>query len=205
MNRLLLYGLGGHSNVIKMMVKKNPHQIISVVADDNKKKINAQYNVNVIHSSQISSFQEEFDSLIIAIGSNNIRRDLAKQYSKYNFGIVIDTSAIVAENVKIGSGSVIMPKAVINPMSRIGEHCIINTGSIIEHDCIIGNYSHISPGAVLTGGVKIGKQVHIGANATILPGINIGDNVVIGAGAVVTKDVSTDSIMIGNPIKELNK
>lgn len=52
---------------------------------------------------------------------------------------------------------------------------------------------------------KIHPSVHIGANATILPGLKIGDNAIIGAGSVVTKDVSMNSVMVGNPIQELNR
>lgn len=205
MDRILLYGLGGHSKVIRMMINNNLHQTLSIITDDDKKQISAELNVKVIHSSQISTFQDEFDSMIIAVGSNDVRKKLVKQYSSYNFAKVIDATAIVAEDISIGSGTVVMPKSVINPSVKIGNHCIINTGSIVEHDCVIGDYSHISPGAVVTGGVTIGKSVHIGANATILPGLKIGDNSIIGAGSVVTKDVSTDSIMIGNPIHELKR
>lgn len=205
MNRVLLYGIGGHSKVIRMMIKKSSHQMLSIVADDDENQINAQLNLNVIHSSQISSFQEDFDSIVLAVGSNTNRKKLAEQYSNYKFGMIIDTSAIIADDVIIKEGTVIMPRCIINPSVKIGKHCIVNSGAIIEHDCVIEDYSHISPGAVLTGGVTIGKSVHIGANATILPGLKIGDNTVIGAGSVVTKDVSMNSIMIGNPIQELSK
>lgn len=205
MNRVLLYGIGGHSKVIQMMIRNSPHQILSIIADDDKNQINAQLNLNVIHSSEILSFQENFDSMVLAIGSNSIRKKLAEQYSNYKFGLIIDTTAIIAEDVLIGEGTVIMPKSIINPSVKIGKHCIVNSGAIVEHDCVIEDYSHISPGAVITGGVTIGKSVHIGANATILPGLKIGDNSIIGAGSVVTKDVSTNKVMIGNPIQELNK
>lgn len=205
MDRVLLYGLGGHSKVIQMMIKKNPHQILSVIADDDRNQINNLIDLNIIHSSQIGAFREEFDSLVIAIGANSTRKRIAERYSTYKYGIIVDESATIAEDVIIEEGSVVMPKSVINPAVKVGSHCIINSGAIIEHDCIIGDYSHVSPGAVLTGGVTLGKEVHIGANATVLPGITIGDYAIIGAGAVVTKDVSTDSIMVGNPIQELSK
>lgn len=206
MDRLLVYGLGGHSKVIRMMIKNSPHQTMSIIADDdNKRLINAQLDLNVIHSSRIAYFKEDFDTVVLAIGSNASRRKLAEQYSNYKFAMVIDSTAIVAEDVIIGEGTVIMPRSIINPSVKIGKHCIVNSGAIVEHDCIIGDYSHISPGAVLTGGVVVGKSVHIGANATILPGLKIGDNTVIGAGTVVTKDISTNSVMIGNPMQEINK
>ena len=39
----------------------------------------------------------------------------------------------------------------------------------------------------------------IGAGACVLGKIVIGDNVTIGANAVVTKDIPSDSVVIGNP------
>ena len=53
--------------------------------------------------------------------------------------------------------------------------------------------------------VTIEDNVWIGGNVTILPGVTIGKNSVIGAGAVVTKNISKNSIAIGNPAKVLRK
>ncbi len=55
--------------------------------------------------------------------------------------------------------------------------------------------------------VKIGNDVWIGGGAIICPGVTIGDGVVVGAGAVVTKDVSDNLLVAGNPariIKNIN-
>lgn len=41
----------------------------------------------------------------------------------------------------------------------------------------------------------------IGKGSIILPGVTIGDNVVVGAGSVVTKDVTNNVIVAGNPAK----
>jgi acetyltransferase-like isoleucine patch superfamily enzyme len=49
------------------------------------------------------------------------------------------------------------------------------------------------------------KGASIGSNATIICGITIGENALIGAGAVVVKDVSANSVVVGNPAKEINK
>jgi Acetyltransferase (isoleucine patch superfamily) len=53
--------------------------------------------------------------------------------------------------------------------------------------------------------VRIGNDVWIGAGAIILPGVTIGDNSIIGAGSVVTKDVDSDTIVVGNPARVLRK
>lgn len=49
--------------------------------------------------------------------------------------------------------------------------------------------------------VIIGNNVWIGGSVTILPGVTIGNNVVIGAGSVVTKDVPSNVVVGGNPVK----
>lgn len=200
-----MYGQGGHSKVIQMMISKSSKQKVNLIADDDKEKVANSTSVKIIHSQRIEDYESIFDRVVIAIGKNTIRKKIAEECKRFDFSTIIDPSAILANDVVVGPGTVIMPLSVINPSANIGKHCIINTGVIVEHDCLIGDYSHISPGAVLTGGVKIGQLVHIGANATILPGITIGDNVTIGAGSVVTKNVEANKVMVGNPAIELVK
>jgi acetyltransferase-like isoleucine patch superfamily enzyme len=47
------------------------------------------------------------------------------------------------------------------------------------------------------------KGASIGSNVTVVCGVTIGENAMIGAGAVVTKDVPANTIMVGNPGKNL--
>lgn len=47
----------------------------------------------------------------------------------------------------------------------------------------------------------IGNNVKICGGAIVIGEITIGDNVTIGAGAVVTKDVPSNSVVVGNPAK----
>jgi len=49
--------------------------------------------------------------------------------------------------------------------------------------------------------VSIGDDCWIGGSAIISPNITIGDRCVVGAGSVVTKDIPSDSIVVGNPAK----
>lgn len=51
------------------------------------------------------------------------------------------------------------------------------------------------------GKINIGNNVYIGNNALIMPGVTIGDNVVVAAGSVVTKSISSDCVVGGNPAK----
>ena len=59
------------------------------------------------------------------------------------------------------------------------------------------------PGFDFFGRIKVGNNVYIGNNALIMPGVTIGNNVVVGAGSVVTKSVSNDMVVAGNPAKPI--
>lgn len=201
--RIAVYGQGGHSKVVQMMLDNSANQQISLIADDDQAKVNEQATIKTVLANKLNDYQVEFDSIVIAIGNNEIRKKAVEKYTDMRFATVIASTAVVAEDALIGEGTVVMANIVVHPNVQIGKHCIINTGAIIEHDCRIGDYSHVSPAAVLTGNVKVGSNVHIGANVTILPNITIGDRAVIGAGAVVTKDVAAGSVMVGNPARKV--
>ncbi len=53
--------------------------------------------------------------------------------------------------------------------------------------------------------INIGDNVFVGANSVILPGVEIGSNVVVGAGSVVDKNISSNSIAVGNPCRVIKK
>ena len=53
--------------------------------------------------------------------------------------------------------------------------------------------------------IKIGNNVWIGANSTVLPKVSIGDNVIIGANSLVNKDITSNSVAVGNPCKVIKQ
>ena len=117
----------------------------------------------------------------------------------------------IGDDVSIGTLSVIEHHISIGNNVRIHSQVFVPEYSTLENDCWIG------PNAVLTNarypkhvavkeelkGPLIGSNAKIGANSTILPGVAIGKNSLIGAGCVVTKHVAPDTIVVGNPAKDL--
>ncbi len=53
--------------------------------------------------------------------------------------------------------------------------------------------------------IFIGDDCWIGGGVIISPGITIGDRCIVGAGAVVTKDIPSDTTVVGNPAKPVAK
>lgn len=101
----------------------------------------------------------------------------------------------VGKNVFINSGCRFQDQGGIT----IGDGCLIG------HSVIITTLNHLEEPsqrqAIVPKSVTIGQNVWIGANVTILPGITIGDNAIIGAGSVVVKDISANTVAVGNPCR----
>lgn len=105
----------------------------------------------------------------------------------------------------IGDGCNIMTGAIITNSVSVGKGALINLNCTVGHDCIIGDFVEMSPGTHISGHCKIGKFSVFGTNSTVLPQLSIGDNVIIGAGTVVTKDIPSNSLVIGPRLLKIRK
>ncbi len=193
---MLIYGVGEHSKVIvDCLYSQNTE--INGFFDDNVKEMNfgnfdflGQYQMSILSGKKI----------IIAIGNNQIRKELSQKIT-HQIGKVVHSHSCISPFAHIEEGLMILPFAVVQAYTHIGKHVILNTNSTIEHDCNIDNFVHIAPHATLGGGVEIGEGTLIGLSATILPKIKIGKWCVIGAGAVVNKDIPDFCVAYGVPAK----
>lgn len=112
----------------------------------------------------------------------------------------------IGKNTKIDAYVYIEEDVVIGENCKIRPFVFIPTGVTIEDDVFIGpnvtftndKYprAHGSWKLVRT---RVKRGASIGANCVILPGVTIGEKAVVGAGSVVTKNVPSNSIVLGNP------
>lgn len=86
---------------------------------------------------------------------------------------------------------------------RIGNNVFIGPNVNMYTACHPINPEERRDGVQWAEPITVGNDVWIGGNATILPGVTIGDNAVIGAGSVVTRDVKSNTVVVGNPAKEI--
>lgn len=119
----------------------------------------------------------------------------------------------IRENTKIGNN------VKLGTLSDIQHHCNIGNYVSIHSNCFIGEESKINdyvlifPHVVLTNdptppsdkllGVTIDSFAIIAARSLLLPGVRIYGDALVGAGSIVTKDVASETVVVGNPAKEI--
>ncbi len=195
-----IYGAGGHSQVIKHVLETSGH-CVTKTFDDKPEGVHRSYNkVNSGVRENVLEFPHEGDPVIIAIGNNRERAEIA-DFLNSEFENAIHPSAWIADNSSIGPGTVVFAGAIVQPNTTVGMHVIINTSASVDHDNIIGDFAHISPKAALCGHVEVGTGSHVGVGAVVIPKVKIGKWCTIGAGAVVLKDVPDFATVVGNPGK----
>lgn len=154
------------------------------------------------------------------MGNKNIKDvKLGTDVQIYDFVNLYGCS--IGDNTKIGTFVEIQKNSSIGKNCKISSHTFICEGVKIEDNVFVGhNVTFINdkfPKAVNNEGemktdndwklvktlVKNGAS--IGSSATILCGVTIGENATVGAGSVVTKNVLPNSVVAGNPAKEIKK
>jgi UDP-2-acetamido-3-amino-2,3-dideoxy-glucuronate N-acetyltransferase len=125
----------------------------------------------------------------------------------------------VGDETKIGAFVEIQKNASVGKRCKISSHTFICEGVTIEDNVFIGHgvtfINDSYPRATTAAGglqteadwqverTLIKKGASIGSGSTILSRVTVGENAIVGAGSVVTKDVSPNTIVAGNPAKVL--
>lgn len=118
---------------------------------------------------------------------------------KEKFATFIHPSVMLAKSAKIGYGNVFLANVVINSNAIIGNFNTVNSGTLLGHDIIIGDNNYIAGQVCVGSGLKIGNMNFIGLNTSIRNGVSIGDGNVVGMASNITKDVTDDNVLYGNP------
>ena len=173
--------------------------------DDNFEALNEYPNYPPILSSVEDYIIEPDDVFVCALGDVKYKQKYVNLILQKggDFFTVIHPSAFIGNNTKIGKGCIIGYNAQIDCDVTIGDFVNIQTNAVVGHDSVIGDWSMIDCFAFTGGFVKIGEGVTLHTRATIVPKLQVGDYAVINACTLCIRKVKPNSVMLGNPAKEL--
>jgi sugar O-acyltransferase (sialic acid O-acetyltransferase NeuD family) len=207
MNNLIIIGASGNSLAIINSINRinSISKCISIVGSLDDVVKGSFLGIDII--GNIKNHSVRGDSFYIN-GISSIKSFIAKkaiitQFKKLGakFLTVIDPTAYISEEVKIGEGTYIGAFNYIGSFVTIGEHCIFLQNIAFNHHSVVSDFTSISSGVSILGHCSIGNGCHISANSSVNPYISISNNVVIGTASNVLKNCKSDSIYFGSPAK----
>lgn len=203
---MLIAGAKGHALEILQILKQLKIGKIVFFDDVSTDLIDIVYEKYrlVRNKEKVVELFKKDRKFVLGAGNPTSRKILAE----FLIGLGGDLTTVQAPSAVVGNHKVelqpglnIMCHVFISNNTNIGLGTLLNTACSVHHDVCIGNFCEISPGARLLGNVKVGNYCQVGTNATILPKVILGSNVVVGAGAVVTKNVDSNSMVVGVPAR----
>jgi len=109
----------------------------------------------------------------------------------------------IGDDTKIGSFTEIA-NSVVGKCCNIQAHVTISNGCKIGDDVFIGPNTSLLNDKHMDGIIEpvvVEDHVKIGGGCTILPRVVLHKGCIVGAGSVVTKDVTLNTVVWGNPAK----
>lgn len=193
---VLVYGGGGHGQVLLELIRQAGHFRLVGVVDDRLSRGETLLGVPVLGGAEcLAEWRRKGVGLAVngvgGIGNPLAREGVFTQLEQagYFFPTLVHPRALVEPAAILHPGAQVLAMAYVGPCVEVGFGSLINVGAIASHHCRLGRVTNLSPGATLAGGVSLGDYTQVGMQATINVNIRIGKHCLIGNGATVKADV----------------
>ncbi|WP_431796730.1 NeuD/PglB/VioB family sugar acetyltransferase [Cupriavidus metallidurans] len=191
MNRLLIFGGGGHGrSVAEAVIAAGRYRLVGFVDDAVPAPACIRDWPVLGSTADLGRCRDLADAAIVAIGNNDVRKKLHESLHAAGFelAIVIHPAATVSPSALMGAGSAIMAGAIVGTEARLGEGVIVNCGAVVDHDCQVGDFGHLSVNASMAGGAILGRRAWMQAGAVLGYGAQLAAGSVLAPGQAVMKE-----------------
>lgn len=202
--RIFIVGAGGFGREVLHWARHTwPEHVAKIAgflsADPNK--LDGHAKTLPILGSPVDFAPKPTDGLLLAIGIQRVRRQVAEQLAARGarFLTLVHTTAIVAQTAEIGTGSIICPYAIVSDGVRLGRFVLLNYHSSLGHDAAAGDFAVFSPYATLGGQARVEADVFLGLHASVGPERTVAAESIVAAGSCVLADTGPGSIVYGVP------
>ena len=130
-------GAGGHAKVVVATIRAAGLDVECAWDDDPRRRGGA------VLGAPVRGSVDDVPAgvpIVVAIGSNVVRRDVVARLGAREFCTVAHPSAVVHPSATLGPGTVVFAGAVVQPDARLGAHVIVNTAASVDHDCLVEDF-----------------------------------------------------------------
>ena len=203
---LIIVGGGGFCREVIWLARETSSWDVIGILDDNPVVQGESYcNVAVLGTvMDWTKFGESW--FVVAIGSPRTRKKVVEKMlsmGSVKFASLQHPSVLMSEYVTIGAGSIITAGCILTSQVTLGQHTIVNLASTIGHDVKFGNYCTVAPQVAVSGNVTADDGIEFGTGSIILQGISIETGAFIGAGALVSKNITSNILVVGSPARQI--
>ena len=201
--RVLVLGGGNVAALVIDILSRVPHQNPVAILDDNP----ALHNSSVLGIPVLGGFNKVqelhqnnlFDAAALAVGILPARQKIFDDLSAKGipFTNIIDPTAIIGVNSRMGTGNMLMAFCRLGPEAVIGDNNFLSAYVNIEHHNHIGSHCTFGPSVYMSGGVQIGSKIRFGTGIHVEPRLTIGNNAVIASGVTVTTNIPANTVVKG--------
>lgn len=209
MKHLIIIGARGFGrcvySIAKSMKDYNQEFDIKGFLDDKSDALNEYQNYPPILDSVESYMVQKDDIFICALGDVSYK----KKYTDIilnkggEFMSIIHPTACINQNAHIGNGCVIACGVVVDSDAYVNDFTCIQAYAVLGHDVNVGKWSMLDCQTFVGGFTTIGESVTIHTGSKIVPSIHIDNQATINAGSIVIRNVKKDSVVMGNPAREM--
>lgn len=208
MKTLVIIGAGGFGRTVFDYAKEslgyNTEFTIKGFLDDNPNALVNTPGYPPIIGTIKSYIPCDDDVFALAIGGVVSRKKCAETILSKGgeFITLINKSARIGSNVKLGYGCIISPYASIGSDACLGNGVLIQAFVVIGHDVHIGDWSRVDTHCVCVGGTIIEDSVAIYTGA-VINNVTVGKAATVGALCFVINNVEPNTTVFGNPARRL--
>lgn len=207
MEKIFIIGASGFAKeVYSLIVSEKKYEVNGFIDYNpafNHLKINNQ-KVPIFDETEFLLSNKKDVNIAIGIGDPNKIEKIHQKFSEFNFPNIISDKASIGIDVSLGYGNIITQNVVLTANIKIGDLNVFNLNSTIGHDTKIDSFNVINPSVNISGSVTIGSKNLFGVGSIVLQQLCIGSKNIIGGSCLVTKNVDSESLVIGVPGKVKN-
>lgn len=143
MKKILIVGAGAHGHVVREIVEAMFEYRRINFLDDNSKEAIGKID-------EYDRFRREYTHAFVAIGNNELRRELTEKLKEYyEIPKIIHPRAYVSMSSKIARGAYVGAMAAVSSNAVIKAGAIVGLGAVIDHHAVVGEYSYVSAGVTV--------------------------------------------------------